>query len=68
MDDIGLALWKTTTTVHCNPSHSTNSILRRPDDIQQDTGATLVINTEDDAIATGVDIDDQVMFCLSCRC
>lgn len=58
LEEIGLALWKVSTSTYCNPTHSANSILRRSNDNEVDLGTTLVAETEETAVSTGVDIDD----------
>lgn len=57
-DDIGLALWKTSVAVHCNPKYSAKSIFRRPQESNPEdySKETIVMDTEDvGATATGVE-------------
>lgn len=57
-DDIGLALWKTSIAVHCNPKNTAKSIFHRPQQSNsaEDSKETIVMDTEDiGATATGVE-------------
>lgn len=64
MDDIGLALWKVSINIHCNPTYSASSILHKPceSSLDQSTGKTYVMDSEDiDAASTGIELTNQVI-------